>query len=540
MGPADVLHLQRTIGNQRTAALLGGTIQRLPTSDNIVSQAQAPKKNVSISLPFSDKSITLKEMSTAYKAVLTKVDAYHSELSNRTGLISPVTKDQVATRLKSLLGNVVQACSDYLLKHPNDDRSPTIIDLSRHAQEETRLIDQIAKNPSFEYRSWKDVVGELQIAVVGSIGLAKDVQNKAINKDSQFHGTSSGLLDNLKGEMMTGKELENRGIVPQSGEGDFYSRGGGGGKDFISTGEGLPGMGTAMAYAKTNILSPDYNPALFTDDDLLNQIAQLTRILVAWDENLNQVDKKDIMGARKEKTQFEGLYKKYKAEMDLRVKLPMTHPRRQGKPYSESTYPLMFEINSQGLNVVNPRPEITLRDDSEGGRALGGERAVKDQAIDLRVKGRLKRVFCPLDKVSAVQTKLSNILGHSAFSVVAFEMMPNLPEIVGDVEFRTLELMETQYAPMRRMVLHAYEEGMTTNQVVDGGKLTESGQELEIIKAVAKGARTLPEIIQSTGMHRDQNEFQRRLNNLMLKLGANSIDEIPAKAKQAGLLPDRW
>lgn len=541
--PAHLLDLQRTIGNRGTRALLAQSIQRLPTRSDITQQAREPKKNFGFTVPLIKKKITLREMSTTYRSVLDAVDAYHDELKSKSGMILPTTKNNVAGQLKNKLTAIAQACLNYLEKHPEDDRSVTIKQVHRHALEESKLVDQVAQSESFHMRGWRQVIQELQIVVVGQINLSDEANSGVTNQEKrQFHGTSSSLLNNFGGEMMTGKELENRGIVPKSGEGDFYSRGGGGSKSFFSTGEGLPGMGTAMAYAKAVTISPDYNIALFTDNDLQNQITQLTLILMNWNEEMNQVKKDDIMGARKEKSQFEGLLKKYRAEMMLRNKLPNNHPRREGKPYSDSAYPIMFEMDSTDLNVINPRPEFDLQRDNNtrlGGRALGGERMIQNPSIDLRVKGRLKRVFCPLDKVTAVQTRLTNILGHSAFGVVAFEMMSDMPEVVGDVEFQTLELMQTQYAPMRRMVLHAYEGGMVNNEPVTGDTLTEAAQEIEIIKAVVNGANSVEEILEVQSIKFSSQPMQR-IERFMKKIGATTIAEIVPKARQLGLVPDKW
>jgi hypothetical protein len=514
-------------------------VQRLMTVNELTEQAGEAKKDKGFKNPFTGKFVTLKKMSKTYKAIIDAVGNYHLLLDG-VGKIIALDKIEAATRLKKSLQAIYEKTTQYLQNHDSDkeeetDRNDAVQKIRVQAIAEQKIIDFIRDKTTYHGQTWASVVTQLA-PLTGFVG---DNLDGSI-QENQFHGTNSNLLGKFGGELMTGKELENRGITANSGEGDFYSTGGGA-KDFISSGQGKPGMGTAMAYAKAGNMLVDYNPALYTDNNLKNEIAQLKRIVENWKEDLNQVSKDELMKARREKVQFESLLKRLNAEWELRQKLDENHPRRKGQPFEESTYPLLFEFGSQDLNIVNPRGERDLKTDSQEGfeRALGGERMIKTQSIDFRIPGRLKRVYCPADKVELVRSRLTEILKHSAFDVIPLELVDEfLSEATKYTEKATLSEMKNNYAQQRSMVLYAYDEGMTNNQEVTSKTLDVRAQELQIIKRVANGARNAEEIFRGTGSSMTLETVKLRLEDLMKKLGVTEVGEIPQKANALGLLPD--
>jgi hypothetical protein len=534
--------LQRTVGNQATIRTLArpqpppkaptithravSGVQRMPSGDELVAVAGQPKE---------DKKVLFKtfKMSERYKKVIASLNEYRSDLSS-AGIVSnwDGMRTDTGNRLKGKLDGIHTDCQTYLRDHPDDERSPHIQNVQNMATAEKETVEKIKSSTTFVSKKWIDAVksleGDTKLRLAMNTG---DLQN------SYFHGTSSSLLKNFGGEMMTGAELEKRGITTDSGEGDFYSTGGGGAKNFISVGEGVPGMGTANAYAQAVSMYEDYNPALYTDFDLEHEFDLLTKIIVNWDESLNQIPNDDIGKARREKKQFEGLRKKLKNEILLRLRLPPDHPRRKGEDYSDSNYPLLFELLKENLTATNPRPDQTLKDDTLSARPIGGERSVQDQSIDLRIPGRLKRVYCPAQHIEKVRSRLAQILGHSKYDIIPMESFDMLPENMEHTQQLTLDVMATLYGKGRRLILHAYAEAMTTNTPVDKNTLKDKGQHLDILEAMAKGKLTDQEIRDDMGNIAVEN-VGPQVQKLLTKLGARTRQEAVLIGRQQGLISD--
>ena len=176
--------------------------------------------------------------------------------------------------------------------------------------------------------------------------------------------------------------------------------------------------------------------------------------------------------------QFKNLYNRLEGERKIRENLPKNHARRRGETYNESTYGLLIEFASHDLDIRNPRPDITFRDDNESYRALGGERSIHNESVDLRDPGRLLRVYCPLNKMDTVRQKVATIVQHNNFEVIPFEALVNMPDAMKWTQIATAETLETQYENMRKMVLEAYSQGMNTGTPIDKNALTRAAKRI--------------------------------------------------------------
>lgn len=437
--------------------------------------------------------IKLKTMSGRYKKILTAVDAYH-EFSAGKKIVG--VKGRNAQSVKGLISRlqvVMNTCRSYLDGHKKDQsgRKKIIERLMAEAEREIQAIQKIHEQlfESLVGQAWADVLPEMVLEgrdmpeaqpLVQEMGnilnptlKVQELLAQNAFDDTQFHGSGSLLLDKITdGKIYTGKALQDAGKGHSTGEGDFFSRPKKddeaiGEKPFISTGQGLPGMGTALQYAQAAADDKNYNPARYTDDLLDLELAKLNRIIENWDSDLNQVPADDIMGARKTKGQFEGLRKKLIAEKELRETLPDGHARRRGETYDESSYGLLLEFASHDLDIRNPRPDITMQQDTDSPRALGGERSIWNESVNLRDPGRLLRVYCPAANRGVVKQKVSQIVQHNNFEVIPFEALINMPNAMKFTQIATAETLETQYEKMRQMVLETYAEGMGTGTAVD-------------------------------------------------------------------------
>jgi hypothetical protein len=453
-----------------------GSIQRLISPSGLIAVAGEPKKNKK----FFGR--TLFRMSQQYKAILSNLDSYREQLRAEYISPDPPTRIKQASTFKQALDTIIQACDSYLDERGDDtERSPHIQKLKTDAGKEQNTIDNVAANPTFANPTFANP--NLNVSWRYAVNTTERVQNLeemgGFDK-SLFHGTGSKLLDKFGGELMSGKELENRGILKSTGEGDFFSTGGGGEKDFVSTGEGAPGLGTSLAYAQAAHTDKNYNTALYTDTELIEELKLLDQIVKNYNYDLVQIPKDDKMGADKTIKQFQSLLNKLVAEAKVRRTLPPSHPRRQGKPYSDSTYPLLFEFGMDGLDVRNPRPDIPTKIDTDSPRAMGGERKVFD-TIDFRDPARLKRVYCPLEHIAEVREKLIKIVGHDEFETLPIELLETLnKEATQWTKQSTIEVMQAQYENIRRMVLYAYAEGMSQKKPIDNDLLVKVSKELRL------------------------------------------------------------
>ncbi len=461
-----------------------GAIQRLITSEDLRKQAGEPKE---------DKKfvITWKKMSTRYKAILIALDTYHNKLESTIVARNDYDRAKQAAPFDGLLNDIRDACAIYYQDHSEDTvRTPHIVTLYRAVDKEKQAIKMVINDPKY------NAVGNLGIdwdaAVAPRTSQLMKVQKLhdegAMNK-SMFHGTHSGMLDKFQGELMSGEELAKRGFVRSTGEGDFFSTGGGGEKPFISVGEGLPGMGTSLGYAMAGGMSRNYNPALYTDKDLQHEIDQLKYIIQNYDSAQIKLDNDNKSSDYKSKKQFQVLLKKLQGEADIRKLLSPHHPRRQGKSYSESTYPLLFEFDlstcttGPDQDIRNPR-DLSLKDDTVSPRPLGGERSVY-KTIDARQQGILVRVYCPYDHISEVKNKVAKAVGHRDFDVLPIEGLTNLYEPgeeythpVGYTLETTLDNIVGKYEMTRKTIIEGYAKGIAEGKVIDNKLLDEVGRSM--------------------------------------------------------------
>jgi hypothetical protein len=295
-------------------------------------------------------------------------------------------------------------------------------------------------------------------------------QNKEYN-NKLFHGTHTGLLEGLtksQGTLISAKELENRGITRSSGEGDFFSNGVvRGPKEFISIGVGEFGLGTALAYAQAAGTLPNYNLHVYKDEELATETLRLKEAIDHYDESLIDLDK----GERefKSKAQLQNLYDRLQGEIEARGKLPKDHPRRRGELSNDSNFPLLFEFENQGLDVRDDGGYASREQGSMEAKTynteLMGERMVYGGTIDL--KPRIRRVYCPVDKIDEVSQKLTTIMGHSNFEVLAIEALQEMPTNtpIGGVRHETYA-MQLDFEDVRKNVISGYAQGMKTKHKV--------------------------------------------------------------------------
>jgi hypothetical protein len=478
------------------------TVQRLLTSAELSSEDKAGEAKKDRKFGFGKLSYK-KKMSGLYKSVLVALDSYHSY---NPSVIESTKQDREnqAHNLKSLLGAIMEASQEYLTAHPdlgNNLRSQHIRDLFTSSEFEVQAVKDIERNPPRSKITWKNLL-------VHAVRVKQLSDSKAFT-DKQFHGSGSGLLDKIDGRLMSGAALQKEGKVRNTGEGDFFSsfREGEeeiGEKNFISTGQSLPGMGTAYSYAIAAATDENYNTAIYTDEELNDELHKLDIIIENYDESLNKVAHDDKMGARKNIGQFKSLKNRLEGERQMRASLPLEHARRRGEKYSESTFGLLLEFSSQDLTVVNPRaekkeaeearlrenskrregerekesPTITMRMDEESPRALGGERMIMNESIDLRGPGRLLRVYCPFENMTAVREKVFGIVGHREFELIPFEALIGMPDAMDHTQQSTLEAFETIYRKGRKMVLEAYSHEMGSKKIVDNEALEEACKRL--------------------------------------------------------------
>lgn len=485
--------MQRTAGNRATVV----AVQRLMTASQLTDLGGEAHADVKLG------KLTLRKMSTRYKAVIAAVREYHDALLKMRIAPAQTERNQQATALKDFFLEPIESGARAYLQHqPEGRRVQAMQRLLADVARERNAIDVAARskaaaNPTPhkngalpEGPPWGTVLAPL---VGGFAKVERAMQDESI-QDSLFHGTASPILDKMQGELLSGSELVKRGVKRETGEGDFFSTGGGGEKDFISVGQGAPGLGTAMAYAKAPTMFKDYNVALYSDAQLTEELREAKRAVESWDDALTP-DKDGYVAEKKNKQQFEAMVKRLQGEVDARKKLPHNHPRRQGKDFSVGGYPLMFQFNSQGLNVTNPRGNISLEDHTVGPIALGGERQLK-KGVDLRDPLRLEAVWCPLEHVQTVRARVARIVGHDRFDVIPLEVAEMLPKSDGNAdigampsfekmsaasrwtETATLETMESMYDNSRRMILHAYGEAMSTGKKIDGPFLTQTAKRI--------------------------------------------------------------
>jgi hypothetical protein len=233
--------------------------------------------------------------------------------------------------------------------------------------------------------------------------------------DSAFHGSNSEMMGGLgktNGEIVPAAELQRRGLIRKTGEGDTFS-GRAGPKEFVSVGDGDSGFGSALSYADASHSLTHYNTRLYRYADL---DAEIRRLRSAVGEMKSRDINKMVMGPSRE--QLHGRLNQLETEMARRQKLPAGDPIREGGPENLTDYPIVFEFDKAGL-------PMTSRPDVQPGGALGGEASVHG-AIDL--KTRLRRAYVPSDKVGDAQARLQGVLGPDAkFEVIALEATDALP-----------------------------------------------------------------------------------------------------------------
>lgn len=322
--------------------------------------------------------------------------------------------------------------------------------------------------------------------------------------DSYFHGTTSHVLKVFNGTLRTAKDLEHSASGRQSGEGDFFSSGEGNEKEYVALGLSHPGLALGFTYAMAHKKFINYNPELYPDKQLNEEIQLLDIILSHWNEDLNQLTE-DSIGLKKSLGKFSTLASKLKREQTARIKLHRDHPRRSGKVYEDSAYPVLFEISGEELETVNPRSSVTIKDDEMNGRAMGGERFFRGN-INLKKEGRLKRIFVPKGKITETKTALRR-KGFQIDKIEFFALEAITDQVLGKnlgpnvftpdlgaygTKIYTEETM-VNYEDIRNLLLHAYAKGMCSGQPVDDA----------LIRSLGRGAYDVPEIFNPEGKDKE-------------------------------------
>jgi hypothetical protein len=501
-GQAVLAHELTHVQQQRRTT---PTLQRLPDDQEFEQMAGAAKADKKLPLV----GLTVWHMSTIYKRLLSALAAYGQRTSSNISADAN-QRNSDAAQLKPRLQAVIDAAAAYY--QDKNGQGPRIAEVSKlytQAQVELASVDKVANMGTFVGASWR--------AALEPFGKVRQMAEHGELDKAFFHGTHSGFLGKFQGEMMSGAELEKRGIKRDTGEGDFYSAKagkegaevGGGEKNFISVGEGLPGMGTGLAYAKITDMSTDYNTALYSDEELNAEAKQLTQILTHWDESLFKLPSDQQARFQKSKEQFINLSKRLIDEGRIRRQLPNDHPRRRGEKFNGSSYPLLFELAPTGLTATNPKATTApLGQDESNPRAMGGERMVNDQVIDLRTPGRLRRVYAPFANLGEVRNRLSQILGHDQFDVIPLEALESLPDYVdpmggksdklqsvkGTVMF-TLEGIGEMVAKQKQLILRAYATNLAAGQEITTNSMAEHADQLEVLNILKRNGEMSVEAV---------------------------------------------
>ena len=477
-GQSLIAHELTHVVQQGGAGQSNGVVQRLITSSELADPSKAGPAKADRKIGFGRLSYT-KKMSRRYKKVLSALDRYHQY---NPGAISSRQKERKtqAKMLTLLLLEVKKSVQEYTDNHLDDAESARwqhINRVSTDASEEIQSVNAILQSPAYQDVEWKDALR------------VRELDRSGAFDDSLFHGSGSSLLDKIadSGQIMSGAALKKNGLIRDTGEGDFFSRASEeaqdemiGEKNFISVGQGAPGLGTAWQYAEAAASDKNYNAARYTDMELANELGKLRTIIDNWQDDLNKIKNDDIMGARRNLGQFENLFNRLEQERTLRESLPKDHARRNGESYRESSYGLLLEFSKDGLDIENPRPALTLRMDTDSPRQLGGERNVNNESVDLRDPARLLRVYCPLEKVASVKLKVAQIVQHNEFEVIPFEALAGMSDAVKWTKEATEEHLETVYEKMRVMVLEAYSKGMSAKTPIDNKALVKASRDMNL------------------------------------------------------------
>jgi hypothetical protein len=276
--------------------------------------------------------------------------------------------------------------------------------------------------------------------------------------EESFHGSRSEMLEGLAatgGEIVPAAELERRGLTMQTGEGNKFTPNAAP-KDFVSIGQGEAGFGTSMAYADMSQQLAHYNVKLMSYEDLQARVTRLDFIVANFDSIDVQIGGPFAMMVVKQKAHFVEEQGKLQTELTRRNGLPPNSPGRRGGPGTADNYPVLFEFDLAGSGV-----RVERRSDTKAGEALHGEASAYGP-IDLKTS--LRRVYAPAAKLAEVHAKLTAILGHDNFELIAMEAVGELPNpgMIGQTRaatFNGLAAQEKEFEYAERAYERAAREG---------------------------------------------------------------------------------
>jgi hypothetical protein len=239
-----------------------------------------------------------------------------------------------------------------------------------------------------------------------------------------------GGLEITHGQIVPAADLPSFGVHVTTGEGSTFS-GRAGPKTFISVGIGETGLGTGAAYADAARTLGHYNIKLVPLSELEAEARRLKTIV----ENFEHPRAHDRFGdpvPRLSKAQFQEHLDKVDRELSRRAALPPDSPGRLGGAGAADNYPILLEFDPTNLHAV-PRPDVSA--DQAG--VLSGEASISAR-IDL--PKRLQRAYAPAARVAELRVRLTAILGHGNFEVVALEGLDALPDagVIGTTRQLTL------------------------------------------------------------------------------------------------------
>ena len=197
-----------------------------------------------------------------------------------------------------------------------------------------------------------------------------------------FHATSSSVWEDLKRtqSLFPASELSKQGIDRRAGEGSLLKPGAPP-QSSISFGLGAQGYRAAREHVDQLVNCPDFNPQLFSDEELSRAIHDLTRFIDNSSEDW-------LMGAPWSKASAQSHLEFLQAEESRRTREP-------GRPAS---YPMMLEFSTTEV--------ITS--------GLAGETRAKS-AVPL---SQLKHLFVPEENMEDAKAHLAEILGSELSNIV--------------------------------------------------------------------------------------------------------------------------
>jgi hypothetical protein len=223
------------------------------------------------------------------------------------------------------------------------------------------------------------------------------------------HGTNSLVWDGLtssNGELLSGSELQRRGIISRTGEKDIA--GGSVASDIISAGGGTDGLGTGRAYAELNARVDGYRSPIYLDEATLRRNIDFYRSAIAKMDEMG-VEGAIIPGVNR-KT-FARLIHEYEEALEIKKRLPGA--------IKDEPYQIIFGMSGKNLN-------LQLVERTYGG-ALSGEVEVLTPKISLAKN--LEVIYVSGAKMADARIQLQRVLGPEKaakvkiYSIESLDMM---------------------------------------------------------------------------------------------------------------------